>query len=72
MRNGTWAAKIAAVVLPEPPLPTKVSSFVAAPSSEEATTAKGGCARRVVVERETERSGNEKGETAPIDYYGFN
>lgn len=55
------------MVLPEPPLPRKVSNLVAeeeAPPSEAATT------RRDFEEREIEvpiRGGNEKDETAPID-----
>lgn len=65
---GTWAAKIAAVVFPEPPLPRKVSNFVG--GSEEDATAWGGCARaRGAVEGEGEvpmRSGNEKDEAEAV------
>ena len=56
------------MVLPEPPLPRKVSNLVGeeeAPPSEEAATTRGD-----FEEREIEvpmRSGNEKDEAVPID-----
>lgn len=60
------------MVLPEPPLPRKVSNLVAeeevAPPSEEAAAA---TTRRGFEEREMGvpiRSGNEKDEVVPIDY----